>query len=72
MHGLARSLVRNVVEGVATGFSKALEINVVGYRVQAKKDDLIFSLGYSHGYTVQGNYKARHITQQVYSQSEMG
>jgi large subunit ribosomal protein L6 len=48
MHGLARSLVRNVVEGVATGFSKTLEINGVGYRVQQKKDYLVFSLGYSH------------------------
>ena len=48
MHGLARSLVRNVVEGVAQGFSKTLEINGVGYRVQQKKEYLVFSLGYSH------------------------
>ena len=48
MHGLARSLVRNVVEGVSQGFSKTLEINGVGYRVQQKKDYLVFNLGYSH------------------------
>jgi large subunit ribosomal protein L6 len=48
MHGLARSLIRNVVEGVNTGFAKTLEINGVGYRVQPKKEYLIFSLGYSH------------------------
>jgi large subunit ribosomal protein L6 len=48
MHGLARSLVRNVVEGVSTGFSKTLDINGVGYRVQQKKEYLVFALGYSH------------------------
>jgi large subunit ribosomal protein L6 len=48
MHGLARSLVRNVVEGVSQGFSKTLEINGVGYRVQQKKEYLVFNLGYSH------------------------
>ena len=48
MHGLARSLVNNVVEGVANGFSKTLDINGVGYRVQAKNEYLVFTLGYSH------------------------
>ena len=48
MHGLARSLVRNVVEGVSQGYSKTLEINGVGYRVQQKKEYLVFNLGYSH------------------------
>ena len=48
MHGLTRSLLKNMVEGVTTGFSKQLEINGVGYRVQAKKEYLIFTLGYSH------------------------
>ena len=49
MHGLARSLVRNVVQGVSEGFSKTLDINGVGYRVQQKKEYLVFTLGYSHG-----------------------
>ena len=48
MHGLARSLVLNLVEGVAKGFSKTLEIIGVGYRVEQKNDYLVFSLGYSH------------------------
>jgi large subunit ribosomal protein L6 len=48
MHGLARTLVHNMVEGVTKGFSKQLEIQGVGYRVQAQGKDLLFSLGYSH------------------------
>jgi large subunit ribosomal protein L6 len=48
MHGLTRSLVNNMVVGVTEGFSKALEINGVGYRVQQKSEYLIFTLGYSH------------------------
>jgi large subunit ribosomal protein L6 len=52
MHGLARTLVNNLVEGVSKGFSKTLEINGVGYIVEIKKlsgqDYLVFNLGYSH------------------------
>lgn len=48
MHGLARSLVRNLVEGVHAGYAKTLEIIGVGYRVEQKKEYLVFSLGYSH------------------------
>lgn len=48
MHGLARSLVSNVVEGVTQGFSRSLEINGVGYRVEQKREYLVFTLGYSH------------------------
>lgn len=47
-HGLARSLIGNMAEGVSAGFSKKLQINGVGYRVQAQGQDLKFSLGYSH------------------------
>ncbi|WP_029136109.1 50S ribosomal protein L6 [Nakamurella lactea] len=47
-HGLTRSLVNNMVVGVTEGYSKALEIVGVGYRVQAKGRDLEFALGYSH------------------------
>ena len=47
-HGLVRSLVANMVEGVTNGFEKRLEIQGVGYRVQAQGSDLVFSLGYSH------------------------
>jgi large subunit ribosomal protein L6 len=48
LHGLSRSLIANMVTGVTEGFSKTLEIVGVGYRVQAKGNDLEFSLGFSH------------------------
>lgn len=48
LHGLTRTLVSNLVTGVKEGFQKRLEIQGVGYRVQARGDDLEFSLGYSH------------------------
>ena len=47
-HGLTRTLVSNMVVGVTKGFEKALEINGVGYRAEAKGDVLSLSLGYSH------------------------
>jgi large subunit ribosomal protein L6 len=47
-HGLMRSLVNNMVVGVSQGFEKRLEINGVGYRVQAQGTDLKFNLGFSH------------------------
>ncbi len=52
LHGLVRSLVANMVEGVTKGFEKQLEIQGVGYRVQAQGSDLLFSLGYSHPISV--------------------
>ncbi|WP_017603894.1 50S ribosomal protein L6 [Nocardiopsis alkaliphila] len=48
LHGLTRSLIANLVEGVSKGFSKTLEIHGVGYRVQARGSNLEFSLGFSH------------------------
>jgi large subunit ribosomal protein L6 len=48
MHGLARTLIRNLVVGVSEGFSRSLEITGVGYKVEQKKDYLVFALGYSH------------------------
>ena len=48
LHGLTRSLVANMVEGVTTGFEKRLEIQGVGYRAQLKGNDLELALGYSH------------------------
>ncbi|MBX4190982.1 50S ribosomal protein L6 [Candidatus Saccharibacteria bacterium] len=47
-HGLMRSLLNNMVTGVTQGFSKKLEINGVGYRVQQQGTDLKFNLGFSH------------------------
>jgi large subunit ribosomal protein L6 len=48
LHGLTRSLVANMVEGVTTGFTKTLEIQGVGYRATLKGKDLELALGYSH------------------------
>ena len=48
MHGLARTLVNNLVIGVSKGFKKSIEIIGVGYTVELKKEYLIFNLGYSH------------------------
>lgn len=48
LHGLTRSLIANMVEGVTRGFEKNLEIHGVGYRATAKGRDLELSLGYSH------------------------
>jgi large subunit ribosomal protein L6 len=48
MHGLARTLVSNLVTGVSTGFSRAIEINGVGYTVETKGSYVVFNLGYSH------------------------
>jgi large subunit ribosomal protein L6 len=48
LHGLTRSLVANMVEGVTNGFQKSLEIQGVGYRAVLKGKDLELALGYSH------------------------
>jgi len=48
LHGLARKLIANMVEGVSRGFSRVLEINGVGYRAEVKGADLHLTLGYSH------------------------
>jgi large subunit ribosomal protein L6 len=52
LHGLTRSLVANMVEGVTAGFQKGLEIQGVGYRAQLKGGDLELALGYSHPVSV--------------------
>ena len=48
LHGLTRTLIANMVEGVTTGFTKRLEIQGVGYRAQLRGRDLELALGYSH------------------------
>jgi len=48
LHGLTRTLVNNMVEGVTKGFSKELEVNGVGYRVQKQGKQLVMNLGFSH------------------------
>ena len=48
LHGLTRTLLSNMVEGVEKGFSKELEVNGVGYRVEKKGTQLVMRLGFSH------------------------
>ena len=48
LHGLTRSLVNNMVEGVDNGYATTLEINGVGYRAQKNGKKLVMNLGYSH------------------------
>ncbi len=52
LHGLTRTLVANMVEGVTKGFEKRLEIQGVGYRAALKGADIELSVGYSHQVTV--------------------
>ena len=48
LHGLTRTLIANMVEGVDKGFSKELEVNGVGYRADKKGNQLVMRLGFSH------------------------
>lgn len=48
LHGLTRTLINNMVEGVTKGFEKGLDINGVGYRAQKQGKKLVLTLGYSH------------------------
>jgi large subunit ribosomal protein L6 len=52
LHGLTRSLIANMVEGVTKGFEKQLEIQGVGYRAQLKGSDLELVVGFSHPVTI--------------------
>jgi large subunit ribosomal protein L6 len=52
LHGLTRTLVANMVEGVTKGFEKQLEIQGVGYRAQLKGSDLELVVGFSHPVTI--------------------
>ena len=48
LHGLSRTLIANMVEGVTKGYEKKLEVNGVGYRVAKEGKKLVMNLGYSH------------------------
>ncbi len=48
LHGLSRSLINNMVEGVTSGYEKKLELNGVGYRANLQGKKLVLNLGYSH------------------------
>ena len=48
LHGLTRTLINNMVEGVSNGFKKELDVNGVGYRCEKKGTQLVMRLGFSH------------------------
>ncbi len=48
LHGLTRSLINNMVEGVSDGFTKVLLVEGVGYRAEMKGNTLVLNVGYSH------------------------
>ncbi|ACB83808.1 50S ribosomal protein L6 [Natranaerobius thermophilus] len=53
LHGLSRSLIANMVEGVTNGFERHLEIVGVGYRAQMQGKNLVLNVGYSHPVTIE-------------------
>ena len=53
LHGLTRSLIANMVEGVVSGFEKRLEIQGVGYRAQLRGKSIELAVGYSHSVTIE-------------------
>lgn len=53
LHGLTRSLIANMVEGVTDGFKKTLQVNGVGYRVAKQGKTLVMNLGFSHQVNVE-------------------
>ncbi len=53
LHGLTRTLVANMVQGVTSGFTRVLDINGVGYRAELRGQYIRFDLGYSHGILVE-------------------
>ena len=68
LHGLTRTLIHNMVEGVHDGYSKKLELVGVGYRAALKGSDLEIQLGYSHPVIVKA---PENITVEVPSQTEI-
>ena len=68
LHGLTRTLLANMVEGVSNGFSKKLQLVGVGYRAALKGKDLEMQLGYSHPVLVEA---PENITFEVPSQTEI-
>jgi large subunit ribosomal protein L6 len=53
LHGLTRTLIANMIEGVSNGFKKELEINGIGYRAEVKGNALWMKIGFSHDVTME-------------------
>jgi len=80
LHGLTRTLINNMIQGVTEGFQKNLEINGVGFKAEKRGQGLLLSLGYSHtiffvppdGITFEVDSRARLITVQGYDKAVVG
>ena len=48
LHGLTRTLIYNMIEGVTQGYSKSLEVQGIGYKVQKQGNKAVFNIGFSH------------------------
>ena len=80
LHGMARSLVNNMVTGVSTGFERVLEVNGVGYRAEVQGKNLVLYVGYSHPVTMEPpagvsfdvDVKARQIKVRGYDKQVVG
>ena len=80
LHGLARKLIANMVEGVTTGFQKNLDIVGVGYRAQVQDRKISLSLGYSHpvefylpqGISAKVDQKQTHLTLEGIDKQQIG
>lgn len=68
LHGTANANIKNMIEGVSTGFKKELEINGVGYRFQVAGNTLTISAGYSHPVKMEA---PKGITIEAPSQTEL-
>ncbi|MDI3508213.1 MAG: large subunit ribosomal protein [Clostridiales bacterium] len=68
LHGLTRTLIYNMVEGVTNGFQKGLDINGVGYRAQKQGNKLVLTVGYSHPVEIE---EAQGITFEVPSPNKI-
>ncbi|MBQ7957802.1 MAG: 50S ribosomal protein L6 [Clostridia bacterium] len=55
LHGLTRTLIANMIEGVSKGYSKELEVNGVGYRAAKNGNELVLTVGFSHPVTFKEN-----------------
>jgi large subunit ribosomal protein L6 len=70
LHGLTRTIIANMVEGVTQGYQRSLEISGVGYKAELKGKEIVFALGYSHpinfplpeGVTAEYDAKANKLT----------
>ncbi|WP_353931622.1 50S ribosomal protein L6 [Okeanomitos corallinicola TIOX110] len=71
MHGLSRTLIANMVEGVSEGFQRRLELQGVGYRAQMQGTKLVLNIGYSHQVQVDApegiNFKVENNTNIIVS-----